>query len=432
MERTYDLAEAGLATLGAGRRIVESAGPGGVDGRGRYVILAHRDPVEFLAGFFSALSEGLDIWLASPSWSAERMEKVAAIAERVRRGNRESRPDGEKSFIFIPTGGTTGRLKFAAHTEETLAASARGFLEFFGCEQGHRTLCVLPPYHVSGLMQAVRASISGGRIYFGDPGDPLSTRNLPDDFNPKGCFISLVPTQLRRLIDGGGSEWLARFGTVIVGGAALDERLASLASEKRIPLSPSYGMTETAALVCALRPDEFLAGETGSGRPLPHAEIAIEPAENSEPRRGIIVIRATSAGVGYADENGYAPRDGPIRTQDFGAIDERGILHVEGRADRTIICGGEKIDASEIEEVLIGSGMVADAVVIGLPDPEWGSVAAAFYVPCEKFSGDEMLAKAIEEKLSRMHVPKIWKKLDIIPRTDAGKPDISILRTNIR
>jgi O-succinylbenzoic acid--CoA ligase len=271
-------------------------------------------------------------------------------------------------------------------------------------------------------MQLFRAALSGRRVTFGEPSHPEA---LPAGFEVEGAFLSLVPTQLARLFDAGAEDFLRRFAAVVIGGAGLDPALAERARQANIPLSPSYGMTETAAVCCALTPAEFLAGTEGVGRALPHAAVEIAPGASQEsPQR--IRIRAASLC------RGFAPWTGPARevleTSDLGYLDEKGSLHVTGRADRAIVCGGEKLDAGEIERTILAGGTVMEVCVTGLPDEQWGFIAAAFYVPDGSDTGPEALAAIVRKTLSPRHVPKFWKALPELPRTAAGKIDLERLR----
>ncbi|MEO1401576.1 MAG: AMP-binding protein, partial [Cyanobacteria bacterium J06635_1] len=113
------------------------------------------------------------------------------------------------------TGGTSGQIRFAMHTWETLSAAVHGFLDYFECEVTH-AYCVLPLYHVSGLMQALRTWLSGGQLVV-QPFKALLQGNRqirPDS----AWFISLVPTQLHRLLSADIANdlndfttWLSRF-----------------------------------------------------------------------------------------------------------------------------------------------------------------------------------------------------------------------------
>jgi O-succinylbenzoic acid--CoA ligase len=376
-------------------------------------VIREASPPAFLEQFFAAVQTGHSVWIASPNWGAARMQEMATIM------NETSLPEGS---IMIPTGGTSGALRFALHTWETLAESAEGFGAFYRAQGGLRTLCVLPTFHVSGLMQAVRVAVLGGSLVTGDAHDPQS--GLPVGFKPEGCCFSLVPTQLRRLLDEGAADWLRRFRVIIIGGAALDEALANRAREERLPLSPSYGMTETAAVACALMPEEFLAGKRGVGRPLPHVTLTL--GEGSR-----VHIRARSLCKQLVPSGGCDLANG-LLTNDIGTFDQEGILHILRRADRVIISGGEKIDPGEVEAVILATGLAKDAYVIGFPSREWGEAAAALYVSANGNEVDSLLHTRLRETLSPAHVPKKWVRLDVIPRTSAGKPDVSAIQELVR
>jgi len=376
-------------------------------------LLCEADPRRFVRLIAQCIWEGRAVALASPQWGPEWLEQAEAIVN-------EAAPNLPGGAVLVATGGTTGRLRFCVHTAETLCASAAGFLSFYG-KAPHRALCVLPHWHVSGLLQLLRAALSEGRVTFGNPSHP---ETLPPGFDMEGALLSLVPTQLARLLDAGAAEVLRRFATIVIGGAGLDPALAEKARAAKIPLSPSYGMTETAAVCCALTPDEFLAGAEGVGRALPHAAVEIAPGASRE-KPAKIRIRAASLCKGFAPWTG--PLGGVLETSDLGFLDESGSLHVTGRADRTIVCGGEKLDAGEIERAILASGGVKEVFVTGLPHEVWGQIAAAFYVP-DAAADTEALAQAVRKILSARHVPKFWKALSALPRTAAGKIDIEALQ----
>jgi o-succinylbenzoate---CoA ligase len=410
MDRPFPLTGSAAAALGISVTKVRAiARENGFEKVG-CVVIRESDPTRFLETFFAAMEQGCAIWLASPDWGEERLRETAEMANET---------ECEPGAILIPTGGTTGRLRFAAHTWETLSASARGFGEFFGETCGHKTLCVLPLYHVSGLMQAVRVATFGGRLVVGNAHDPRA--GLPPDFSPEGFFISLVPTQLRRLLDDGAAAWLGRFKTILVGGASLDTALAARAFEARLPLSPSYGMTETAAAICALKPSEFLAGASGVGRPLPHVSVTLDADSRVRIRaKSLCAVMIPAKGADFS--NG-------LLTNDIGEMGADGVLHIKGRADRVIVSGGQKIDAGEVEEALLETGLLTDAFVLGMSDPLWGEKVAALYAGKQASQGlEESLKNAVRRKLSPIHVPKKWVRVDAIPRNAAGKPDVAAIR----
>ena len=211
---------------------------------------------------------------------------------------------------------------------------------------------------------------------------------------PAGWTISLVPTQLERLLRGdvcrAGSpnpataerrdteilpykgtaiEWLRQFRIIFLGGGPAWPTLLDRAAAAGLPLSLGYGMTETAAMITALRPEEFLAGARNSGTALPHSTVRIDADET-------IVLGGGSLFRGYHPA-WREPAD--FVTQDRGLLDERNHLFVMGRRDAVIITGGEKVEPAELEAVLRGTGQFPDLVVLGLPDTQWGQQLVVVY-----------------------------------------------------
>ena len=218
------------------------------------VMVAEADPSRFMKAFARAVLGSGPVFLADPTWGTNER---AALAEMMA-GAVLAEDETERGWLMIPTGGTGGRIKFARHDQETLTAAVRGFCAHFGVEKAN---CVglLPLHHVSGLMAWMRAALTGGAYL------PWDWKRLEAGERPARAagtwFLSLVPTQLQRLL--GSPEtlgWLRDFDAVFIGGGPLWPELAEAAAEARLPLSIGYGMTETAAMVTGLRADEFLAG----------------------------------------------------------------------------------------------------------------------------------------------------------------------------
>ena len=324
------------------------------------------DPRKFMAAFARAMGGSGDIFLCDPNWGSVEKSRVDALLE----AKAANYPSGiNQGYLMIPTGGTGGQVRFARHDAATIAAAVRGFTRHFSLPQVN-AVGVLPLHHVSGLMAWMRCVLTGGEYL------PLDWKaveagarpTLPDKAD--GLTLSLVPTQLERLLrQDGAAAWLRKFRIIFLGGAPAWPALLDQAAPLDLPLSPGYGLTETAAMVAALRPEEFLAGARSCGTLLPHVQAGFD-------EEGSILIGGESVFRGYYPEW----RDpGDFATQDAGWLNERGQLHVSGRRDAVIITGGEKVNPAEVEAVLRGSGELTDVVVLGLPDSEWGqTVVAAF------------------------------------------------------
>ncbi|HVS54504.1 MAG TPA: AMP-binding protein [Opitutaceae bacterium] len=317
---------------------------GCADERGEFVFL--RDPT-----------------LARAINGAQSATGVAAKAKSEK--EKSSVADG---WLCIATGGSSGALKFARHDERTLGAAVRGFCAHFGLERVN-AVDVLPPFHVSGLMARVRCAATGGD-YLAWEWKRLEAGERPELAARRDWLISLVPTQLQRLL---GSEaavaWLRRFKIIFLGGGPVWPELASDAARAELRVALTYGMTETAAMVAALRPEEFLGGARSVGAAMPQARVTLDA-------EGVVSIAGESVFRGYfpgwRDERVF-------ETDDVGRIDERGHLHVLGRRDAVIITGGKKVQPTDVEAALRASGEFGDVAVIGVPDAEWGEAVVACY-----------------------------------------------------
>lgn len=453
------------------------------------VLIAETDPTQFLAGFWAALLAGWDIALANPRWGAQEWTTThhliqphlvwaASIAPQIAQINENylsgsdapscfdkldyknlDRKKSDQRLILIPTGGSSGQVKFVCHCWESLVTSAVGFCDYFGANKTINAYCVLPLYHVSGLMQAMRTLVSGGQLFLANFKDanfknlcqsPASS--IPQLPRSSSTFISLVPTQLERLLQAGKAEWLCQFEGVLLGGAPPWAELLRKAAAVNIPVCLSYGMTETAAMVSAIDSEAFLQANgqiASSGRPLPHTDIRIErdgqcllPGEV-----GQVVVRSQAIAKGYYDSTpSSAFASNTFYTDDLGYLDASGELHISGRISHKIISGGENIFPAEVEVALRNTQQVSDVYVLGLPDSEWGEVVTAVYVPSDRSVSPASLKSALSSGPASTHTsvnntsvnngvpllshykhPKRWIALDKLPRNAQGKLNRSAL-----
>jgi O-succinylbenzoic acid--CoA ligase len=333
--------------------------------------------------------------------------------------------------MLIPTGGSSGQITFAVHTWDTLMASVEGFCAHFGVQQIN-AYCVLPLFHVSGLMQALRVLATGGQLVLQPYGALKGGDRLP---LPPGGFLSLVPTQLHDLLSLGGAfiPWLRGFRAVLVGGAPAGRSLLDAAQAQAIPIALTYGMTETASQVATLRPEAFLAGHRSSGKPLPHAAITIGNERGPLPpgQPGPVIIQAKSLAQGYLRliPQGKPPSQGlptvqpasaTLMTDDLGYFDQDGYLHILGRSSTKLISGGENVFPEVVEEVLLAIAGVQDACLVGLPCDRWGQQLCALVV-LDRPLALEDLAATLRSRLAPHQRPKRWVQLGALPRTAQGK-----------
>lgn len=377
------------------------------------VFIAERAQPRFMAQFAAAVAGRAPIFLGDPGWAQNqraRWEPLVAAAAT----NPAARP--KRAWLMIPTGGTSGGMRFARHGQDTLCAAVAGFCAHFRLDRVN-AIGVLPLYHVGGLMSWLRCAVTGGEFV------PQDWKTLEAGQRPrlgKGDWvISLVPTQLQRLL--GSQEavaWLRGFHIIFLGGGPVWPELAAAAGAAQLRISLSYGLTETAAMVTALRPEEFLAGARSCGTALPHARVRISTD-------GVVNVAGESVFRGYYPEWREARE---FETGDLGQIDERGHLQILGRRDAVIITGGKKVQPADVEAALRGSGEFADVAVIGVPHQEWGEEVVACY-PASQPAPDTVLAVAA---LAGFQRPKRFIAVGEWPRNELGKVNRAALQAAVK
>jgi O-succinylbenzoic acid--CoA ligase len=386
------------------------------------ILLAESNPIKFLAIFLAAISAKSCLFLANPDWKINEWEQVFSLIkpdyvfnENIKVSNHNFTPINPlTNSLMIPTGGTSGKIRFAIHNWSTLTASVRGFCEYFQVKQVN-SFCLLPLYHVSGLMQFLRSFLTGGNFTL------ISYQKIKekriDYLNFQDYFISLVPTQLQFFLEN-DPRWLANFKTVFLGGSPAWPSLLEKAREYNISLSLTYGMTETAAQIVTLKPEDFRQGNNSNGQLLPHAQIKINP-DNQK-----IIIQAKSLFLGYYP---HLHQESYFETDDLGYFDESSYLYIIGRDSQKIITGGENVYPFEVETAIRQTNLVKDVVVLGLPDSRWGQVIVAFYVPVNFSISLTSIQSQIKDKLVNYKLPKHWIKLPEIPKNSQGKTNRSTL-----
>lgn len=400
------------------------------------ILLAEREPMRFLAGFIAACAANCPVFLCNPDWGQQEWQEVFNLVQpNLILGDGDSGgwnrilyaplPMLNSQFpipntIMIPTGGSSGKIKFAIHTWDTLMASVRGFTQYFQLNKVN-SFCVLPLYHVSGLMQFMRSFTTGGKLAI-LPFKELDSSQIYN-IEPSEFFISLVPTQLQRLLEKPDLiTWLSQFETVLLGGAPAWNELLEKARFYRIRLAPTYGMTETASQIATVKPDDFLNGKISSGQTLPHAKITICNQQGevlNSNQKGNIIIKSQSLALGYYPEV-WKSQD-YLQVDDLGFLDNDGHLNIVGRSSNKIITGGENVYPIEIESAIRATKMVKDVCVIGIPDEQWGQAVTAIYIPNKSKTSSLEMQNILKDKLCKFKVPKHWIPVPTLPRNTQGK-----------
>ena len=310
--------------------------------------------------------------------------------------------------VVIATSGSTGEPKGAQLSATALVHSARASLRRLGASPGERWLCPLPTSHIAGLGVLVRSLVAGTAPVVTDQLDPARP-----GLGAAGCaYASLVPTQLRRMLDAGAD--LTALRAIRVGGAAVPASLLAAARAAGARVVTTYGMSETSG------------GCVYDGVPLDGVQV--RTGEGGRIRIGGPVVFS-----GYRnrpDLTAAAVDDDWFVTSDVGRLDPGGRLVVYGRADEMINTGGEKVAPAEVAAILEGCPGVHEAAVFGEPDPEWGERVTAAVVPTDPAAPPNLadLRTAVRQHLPAHAAPKALILLPAIPQLPSGKPDLTAIR----
>ncbi len=383
---------------------------GGHATRAIRTVITETDATEFCAKFADAVAGTGEVFLSNPKGVESEREQFHALLASGDSLTAAPFGQSETGWLMIPTGGTSGSQRFARHDSGTISAAVTGFTKHFDLRRVN-AVGGLPLYHVSGLMAWLRSVLTGGSYRHADWKEIEAGRYPVLTAQDDGWVLSLVPTQLERLLrEAAAVAWLKKFRIILVGGGPAWSELLERAAVAQLPLALCYGMTETAALVTALKPEEFLAGQRNCGAALSHAPLIIDPD-------GTITIAGKSLFRGYYP--GW--RDtGVFVTEDIGGWDVHRRLTVLGRRDGVIITGGEKVNPTEVEAVLRGTGEFADVAVVGVPHAEWGSQVVAAY-PVGREPDLRNVRDALTQQLARYKHPQRFAALPSWPQQEQGK-----------
>jgi O-succinylbenzoic acid--CoA ligase len=367
------------------------------------------------------------------------LDDPVAGAERLARIDPEpfDLPEWERSdpMVVMFTSGTTGEPDGVVLTLGNVLASATASAFRLGVVPDDCWHVALPMYHMGGLAPVYRSVLYGSALSVQRGFDPEAT--LAAMRAADATAVSLVPTMLERLLDVGEFPDL-RF--VLLGGAACPPDLLERARERDVPVAPTYGMTETASQIATARPEAVAAAPESVGNPLMFASVAVvdESGAVCDPgERGTLVVSGPMVSPGYldADRTADAYTCRGLRTGDVGHRDAAGRLYVHGRADDTIVTGGENVDPAEVADVLRSHPAVEDAAVVGLPDEEWGERIAALVVTVDEAGSapvdEDALRSHCRDRLAGFKLPRVVGLTAELPRTASGTVDRTAVRDRL-
>lgn len=339
-----------------------------------------------------------------------------------------SQPSEDDVALFLHTSGTTSRPKLVPLRQRNLHYSAGNIARTYNLAPDDIALCVMPLFHIHGLMASTMATFSsGGTVVVPPKFDPMTFWAAAGEHG--ATWYSAVPTIHQMLLMRNRGERPAgseRLRFIRSSSSALSpETMKQLESRFGAPVLEAYGMTEASHQMASnpLPPGERRPGTVGVGTGIRIAVMDEAGALQPGGTQGEVVIQGRSVIDGYAhnpEANLKSFTDGWFRTGDQGILDAAGYLSLIGRLKEMINRGGEKIAPREIDDALLQHPAVGEAVAFGSPHPTWGEEVAAAVVLKGEASEKELIAFA-RERLADYKVPRKLYIVEQIPRTATGK-----------
>jgi fatty-acyl-CoA synthase len=266
------------------------------------------------------------------------------------------------------------------------------------------------------------------------------TVTLHPKFDPDATFDAiereritltvLVPAQLDAMLahPRWGEADFSSLRMISTGSTQVPMRIIRAVHARGVPLIQVWGATETSPIAACLHAHEAMRKAGSTGRAARHCELRIVGFSGEDVPKGTsgeVWVRGPNVMSGYWEDpeaSAKALAGGWFHSGDLGHLDEEGYLTIDGRLKDMIISGGENVSPAEVEAVLLDCPDIAEAAVVGRPDPRWGEVVVAVVVPAPKVVLErERVLALFEGRLARFKQPKDVIVVSALPRTAIGK-----------
>lgn len=371
-------------------------------------------------------------------------EALSSLAAPEPVGVADADPD-DPAWLFY-TSGTTGRPKGATLSHRNLLAMTLNYYADID-QVGPGTVYAhaAPLSHGSGLYLLPAVGHGAANVISGSQGfDPGAFLSLINEHRVTHAAF-LAPTMLRRLTDTARRDrWSsATLRHIVVGGAALYEQDLADAIDTFGPIiSQMYGQGEAPMTIAVMPPSLLTARDAADsnwrscGRPFTGVEVRIGDGQAPERGEGQIWVRGDVVMSGYWDDPQATAGtlvNGWLATGDIGHTDDRGFVYLTDRAKDVIISGGSNIYPREVEEALLLHPAVREAVVVGIPDQEWGESVRAYVVA---FAGARVSERELithcQGLIASFKKPKSVVFVGHLPKSANGKVLRRVLRDEAR
>ena len=418
-------------------------------------VLDDSEPTAYVfdASIAPMAAEALDRATHAPTVvaAAGAVEGVTGFDDLLADGPAPARPAGAfDETVRLYTSGTTGMPKGVSLPSVAEVLTAHDVIMHFPLEPTDKTLNMTPWFHRGGISPGGPNAI----FYAGAAGVTMRR------FDPDACldmvaehgltYLIGAPTNLALLADAQEAKPrdLTTLRGVVTMGAPL-ERAACLRYQRVLTprIFNGYGTTE-AFWNTFLRPGDLPEHAGSAGRACTDDDVAVvrvyddrlaDPSDTvakDGTETGEIIMRSAKSGYSYVNndaEQAARFHDGWLYSGDLGTWDAQEYVTVVGRKDDMIISGGENVHPVQVEEVLNEHPLVADSIVVGMPDERWGQLVVAYVQP----AGDGLTAAECDRHcrehpmLADFKRPRAYRFVDDLPRTATGKKMHYLIRDEL-
>ncbi|WP_067679390.1 class I adenylate-forming enzyme family protein [Nocardia miyunensis] len=346
----------------------------------------------------------------------------------------DTAPDDTTAVVLF-TSGTTSAPKGVLLRHQHLLSYLLNTVEFGSAAAEDATLVSTPPYHIAGMGAVLSNVYAGRRMVYLPDFTPQGWLDIVREEGITGAMV--VPTMLARVVEhlNGAPGDAPRLASLAYGGARMPQPVLERALEAfpDTGFVNAYGLTETSSTIGVLGPDDHRAALadpairarlSSVGRIVPGMQAQIRDENDAvlaDGETGLLWVRGAQVSGEYMGKGSALDADGWFPTRDQARIED-GYLYIGGRADDTIIRGGENIAPAEIEDVLVQHGDVREVAVIGIPDDEWGERICAVIVPNAEVHADADAVRTwCRERLRGSRTPDEVVFVAELPRTATGK-----------
>lgn len=343
------------------------------------------------------------------------------------------------------TSGTTGLPKQYYLPQNSRLCMAKDMIGRYAITEYDQLMVLAPIHQATGELWAYYIPlVTGATVTVTQTSDPTAQWDTIEKQEPSYC--AAIPTQMTKMMNAEDSEQysLESLRVFANAGAPLPQETAEFFEDKGTVTANFYGASDGGLPTAICTMDEEDVRFSTVGKPVPSMELKIVSAagETLPPGEvGEVVWRGGNQCFGYYDKQDQTdealgvggPNEGWFHSNDAGQIDEDGNLAIGGRMDDMIIRGGQNIYPAEITETLMEHDDVNEAVVVGMPDPEYGQRVCAYVVPSGGAEPvlDDITSFLDEAGLAKFKWPERLELIDELPRSPGGKIQKTELQDNI-